>query len=71
MARCAGFYPVLKSIQIDDKENGNGDGILNPSEAVKLMVTLENKSVVDTTPAVKLFLRTGNTQITIQDSAVF
>ena len=68
MIKCAGFYPVLKSIEIkDDAVGGNNDGILNPGETVKLFAEIENKSVVDTTPGVEGHLSSSYQYIDMKD----
>lgn len=69
MIKCAGFYPVLKSIEIkDDAAGGNNDGILNPGETVKLFAEIENKSAVDTTQNVKGQLSSSYQHIEMNDS---
>lgn len=68
MIKCAGFYPVLKSIEIkDDAVGGNNDGILNPGETVELFAEIENKSVVDTTPDVEGLLSSSYQYIDMKD----
>lgn len=68
MIKCAGFYPVLKKITLKDNVSGNNDGKLNPGETVKLLAEFENKSVVDTTPAVKGTLTSSYTHIQMKDA---
>jgi hypothetical protein len=69
--KCSGFYPVLQQLTVNDavSAGGNGDGKLNPGETVKLVTKIENKSAVDTTPAVKAYLNTSNADIQMSDSA--
>jgi hypothetical protein len=67
MIECAGFYPVLKSIEVKDDVSGNNDGVLNPGETVKLLAEIENKSVVDTTP-VKGVLNSSYSHIDMRDA---
>lgn len=68
MIKCAGFYPVLKSIEIKDNgAGGNSDGILNPGETVELCAEIENKSVVDTTQNVKGKLSSSYQHIDVKD----
>ena len=69
MIKCAGFYPLLKSIEIQDDGAGcNSDGILNPGETVKLLAEIENKSVVDTTQNVKGQLSSSYQHIDMKDA---
>ncbi len=68
MIKCAGFYPVLKGITLKDDVLGNNDGKLNPGETVTLSATIENKSVVDTTPDVKGVLSSSYSHIEMKDS---
>jgi hypothetical protein len=68
MAKAAGFYPVLDNIRISDPlPGGNNDGKLNPGETVKLFVTIENKSAVDTTN-VTSYLRSQEPVIFMKDT---
>lgn len=69
MIKVAGFYPVIKQLTVQDNIIGNNDGILNPGESARLVVTIENKSVVDTTPAVTAALSTSYANVSMTDSS--
>ncbi|MBN1128923.1 MAG: zinc carboxypeptidase [Chitinispirillaceae bacterium] len=69
MIKCAGFYPVIRQIEVQDNASGNNNGILNPGETAQVVVTIENKSVVDTTPNVRAVLATAYQNAVIADSS--
>ncbi|MBN1128977.1 MAG: hypothetical protein JXA71_08325 [Chitinispirillaceae bacterium] len=68
MIKCAGFYPLIRRLRVIDNATGNSDGILNPGETAQLAVTIENKSVVDTTPDVRGVLSTSYAHAGVVDS---